>query len=71
MKLKEDGTLDNAEELKKNIETEWSGFITSEGTKGADVATPPGGSDTGKKPSRAAELAAKYHDNLYGKAKEE
>lgn len=72
MKLKDDGTLDDAETLKKGIETEWSGFITTDGTKGADVDNPPAGKDNngGDKPSRAAELAAKYHENLYGKGKE-
>lgn len=72
MKLKEDGTFNNLDALKKSIETDWSGFITTEGTKGAGVETPPGGSGKGgnETPSRAAELAAKYHDNLYGKGKE-
>lgn len=71
MKLKEDGTLDNADVLKKSIETDWSGFITSEGTKGADVDTPPaGGGDNGGKGGRAAEIAAEYHKEMYGEGKE-
>ena len=72
MKLKDDGTLDDAETLKKGIETDWSGFITTDGTKGAEVENPPAGKDNngGEKPTRAAELAAKYHENLYGKGKE-
>ena len=71
MKLKEDGTLENVDALKEKITTDWSGFITSEGTKGAEVETPPagdGGNNGGT--SRAAELAAKYHENMYGKGKE-
>lgn len=73
MKLKEDGTLDDADALKEKINADWSGFISTEGTKGADVQTPPGGKGGDDKGStgRAAELAAKFHDNLYGKTKEE
>ena len=73
MKLKEDGTLDGADALKEKIAADWSGFISTEGTKGADVQTPPGskgGNDNGST-GRAAQLAAKFHDNLYGKTKEE
>lgn len=72
MKLKEDGTLENADALKEKINSDWSGFISTEGTKGADVSTPPAGSgaENGGGSSRAAELAAKYHENLYGKGKE-
>lgn len=73
MKLTEDGSLEGADKLKEQIGTDWSGFITSKETKGADVETPPDGKDKedGKKTGRAAELAAKYHDNLYGKVEKE
>lgn len=74
MKLGEDGSLDGAEELKKQIGSDWSGFITSTGTKpSGNPETPPndGGNPDSKKTGRAAEIAARYHDNLYGKAKEE
>ena len=72
MKLNDEGGLEGSEDLKKSIGTNWSGFISSEGTKGADVDNPPGddGGDGGKKTGRAAELAKKYHDNLYGVVKE-
>lgn len=73
MKLKEDGTLDGADALKEKINADWSGFISTEGTKGADVQTPPGskGENGNGSTGRAAQLAAKFHDNLYGKTKEE
>lgn len=74
MKLTEDGGLNGAEDLKKSISSDWSGFITTTDTKPSDKPeTPPSndGSAEGKKTGRAAELAAKYHDNLYGKAKED
>lgn len=72
MKLDKDGNLEGLEELKKTIVDKWSGFIPSEGTKGADVDNPPGGTDgeDGKKTGRAAEIAKRYHDNLYGAVKE-
>lgn len=74
MKLAEDGTFENADKLKEQITADWSGFISTEGTKGADVQTPPGGNGGDDKGStgRAAQLAAKYTSNLYGtKSKEE
>lgn len=72
MKVGEDGNLENADKLKEGINSTWSGFITTTGTKGADVQTPPDNNGAnGGQGSRAAELAAKYHDNLYGKAKED
>lgn len=71
MKLAEDGTLEGADKLKENIGSTWSGFITTKETHGADVNNPPAGDKGGNGgSSRAAELAAKYHDNLYGKVKE-
>lgn len=67
MKLAEDGTLEGADKLKESISAEWSGFISTEGTQGAGVETPPaGGNPGGGTPSRAAQLAAKYTSNLYG-----
>lgn len=73
MKLGEDGSLDGVEDLKKQIGVDWSGFISTKETKSSgNPETPPGGGDPdSKNTGRAAELAAKYHDNLYGKVKEE
>lgn len=71
MKLTEDGNLEGAEKLKEDIGNDWSGFISTKETKGAEVDNPPGGKEAESgKSGRAAELAAKYHDNLYGKVKE-
>ena len=72
LKLKDDGTFENVDALKEQIGKDWSGFITSTGTKGAKVETPPaGGTGSTGGNSRAAELAAKYHENMYGKANKE
>lgn len=73
MKLAEDGSLEGVDKLKEKIGSDWSGFITSTGAKSSgEPETPPGdgGNPDSKKTGRAAELAAKYHDNLYGKVKE-
>lgn len=72
IKLAADGTLENVDGLKERINADWSGFITSTETKpSGNPSDPPGGSNPdSKKTGRAAEIAAKYHDNLYGKAKE-
>ena len=71
LKLNDDGTFDNVDALKEQIGKDWSGFITSTGTRGAGVETPPAGGKGGSGSSRAAELAAKYHENMYGKANKE
>lgn len=71
LKLK-DGKLDGEDSLKETVKTEWAGFINTEQTKGSPVGNPPangGGSKQGE--SRAAKLAAEYHESLYGKAKGE
>ena len=66
LELDKDGALKDAETLKKNIETEWADFIVTEGEKGAETSTPPAGGQGANPPSRAAQLAAKYRQNLYG-----
>lgn len=74
MDIDENGSLKNADKLKESIESDWSGFITTTETKTSEnPATPPEnkGTESSNKTGRAAELAAKYHDNLYGKAKED
>ena len=45
MKLDKEGKLEGSDKLTESIKSEWSGFITNKGTKGADVADPPGGSN--------------------------
>lgn len=67
IELDKDGNIKGADDLKKNIETEWADFIVTEEAKGASTATPPeGGGNTPPPVSRAAQLAAKYRQNLYG-----
>lgn len=69
--LDEKDGLKDADKVAEQIKKEWADFIPSEGTEGAKTATPPasnGGST--QQLSRAAQLAAQYHANLYGTAKE-
>lgn len=71
--LDKDGKIKDSDKMKESIKTEWSDFITTSGQQGAPTPTPPGGNNggAGGNLSRAAELAAKYQANLYGKVKED
>lgn len=67
MKLKADGTLEGADKLTESIKKDWDDFIVKSEKKGAEVETPPG--DEGKqsrKPGRAAEIANRFHEGMYG-----
>lgn len=75
LELDDKGQFKNAEDLKKSIADEWSGFIVKEETHGAQQYNPPGsgggaagGSAT---KSRAAILAEQYNASLYGAANKE
>lgn len=59
MKLGEDGKLTDADKLNESIKSDWSGFVTSTETKGANVDTPPAGS--GKMMSREQIYAKDDH----------
>ena len=65
MKLDEKGELKEPDELKKAIDKEWGDYKVTVQKRGAEVATPPKGTDGGSM-SRAAELAAKYRADKYG-----
>ena len=72
LELTEDGTFKNEADLKKSIGEEWADFIVEKQTVGANVANPAnnnGGGST-KPKSRAAQIAAQYHAELYGENKE-
>lgn len=65
MKLKDDGTLDKIEDLKKDIDSKWGGFKVSERKRGENVNNPPashpGGSD-----SSIRDMTAKWHAQRFG-----
>lgn len=46
MKLDKDGNLADQDALKKSIKEQWDGFVVTEGTKGAQVSTPPASGGT-------------------------
>lgn len=73
MSLDDEGNLVDADKLKKSIKDEWSGFIPTTETQGANPDNPPAKNDKtlpAGQMSRAAILAQNYHNNLYGKVKE-
>lgn len=67
MKLKEDGTLDKIEDLKKDIDTKWGGFKVQQRQRGQQVETPPAGSPGGSDDSIRT-LTAKWHAQRFGEA---
>ena len=69
MKLDKDGNLENAEQLKKAINTEWGEYKTVTKTRGADVSTPPDVDNGGKGMSRARQLTNSYFAQKYGAPK--
>lgn len=67
VELDKDGKIKDSDNLKKSIKNEWSDFITKEHQEGAATPNPLGGSsEPPRGKSRAAEIAAQYHNNLYG-----
>lgn len=65
MKLKEDGTLDKIEDLKKDIDSKWGGFKVIQRQRGEKVDTPPAGAPGGSD-SSIRELTAKWHAQRFG-----
>jgi len=53
MKLDENGNLEGVDKLTDTIKEQWGGFITTTGTEGAGVETPPSGGSGTKYESRA------------------
>ena len=66
MKLDKDGNLENADQLRKTINSEWGEYKVTTRTKNADVSTPPEVDNGGKGMSRAKELANNYYAQKYG-----
>lgn len=71
IELDENGAVNDSETLSEGIKTEWADFIVSTDTTGADTNTPHTNNQSGEvRTSRAAQIAAEYHNNLYGKGDE-
>ena len=71
--LDEEGKIKDASKLKDSAKKEWADFIATEGVKGADTSRPPKDTndDVGKGLSRAAMIAQKHNENVWGVAKGE
>lgn len=72
LELDESGAVKDADKLTESIKSEWADFIVTEKTQGAETNTPPANNQApGQRTSRAAQIAAEYHNNLYGTQKGE
>ena len=71
MKLKEDGTLDGVEDLKKDIDTRWGGFKVTQRQRGQQVETPPAGGNPGGSDDGIRKLTAQWHAERFGAAPKE
>ena len=63
-----DGKIEGVEDVKKAIKTDWADYIPADNNQGAKVPAPPTGGDGGNRTtSRAAEVAKKHYEAIYGK----
>ena len=69
----DEGKLKDRDKLVADIKSEWADFIAVESKKGAETDNPPEGSGigSGHVMSRAAQVAQKRYEQLYGKKTEE
>ena len=66
MKLKEDGTLDGIEDLKKDIADKWGSFKVTTRQRGQQVDNPPPGGDNGGADGGVRSMTAAWHAARYG-----
>ena len=67
IELDKDGNIKDADDLEKKAKEEWKDFIVTEETHGVKTETPPEGTGGGSAPSRAAMVAQKHYEAVYGK----
>ena len=67
MKLKEDGTLDGVEDLKKEINEKYADFRVSQRQRGEQVGNPPAGAPGGSD-SSVRDYVRKMHEARFGAA---
>ena len=68
IKLKDDGTLDGIEDLKKDIADKWGSFKVTTRQRGQQVDNPPPGGDNGGNDGGVRSMAAKWHERRFGAA---
>ena len=72
LEFDEKGGVKDADKLTDGIKSEWSDFIETHQTHGAQTATPPAGNaGQGNGVSRAAQMAARFNAEHYGAPKKE
>ena len=73
LELGEDGKIKDSKALDALVAGDFSGLVGQTRTEGANTETPPAGAggDKGGSNTRAAQLYAKYHSDLFGEAKKE
>lgn len=73
LELGEDGKIKDFATLDALVKGDFSGLVSQTRTEGANTETPPAGNggDKGVASTRAAQLYAKYHSDLFGEAKKE
>lgn len=65
--LDENGAIKESDKLTETVKKEWADFIVTEGTHGAETKTPPEGNGGSEgKLSRAAQVAQKRYEAMYG-----
>lgn len=70
IEVDDSGALKDAKTHVKAVREEWAAYIAKTEQKGAETSTPPGGSgDGGNTPSRAAQVAKRHYETLYGTMK--
>lgn len=69
-----DGKIRDASALEALVKGDFSGLVSQTVTMGADTSTPPvnpeKGAEDDRPNARAAQIAAAYHEKLYGNGKE-
>lgn len=71
LELGEDGKIKDTKALDDLVSGVYAKFVTTEGIKGANTATPPANNGgTVNQPSRAAQLAQQYNSEHYGSKEE-
>lgn len=69
LELDDKGKVTTAKDILKNLKEEWGDHIEKESIKGAETANPPASTEPNTGSVRDYERI--YHQNLYGKAKED
>lgn len=70
----EEGKIKDAAALEALVKGDFSGLVSTTTITGANTANPPANNGGGMNPpanTRAAQIAAQYHNNLYGEPKKE